>query len=221
MSRSAMTLAANRGMRSTGKGPCTLWRVKVSGHCLLIHDKQVACEYLYLTSNLCFHLPARRPSTMASSTQWSWWPLTRWWTCPLTGVSLPQWTALGRCGPSTGRLRYMWGVGALSRTHLPPLQALLTTTLLSITTPPPSLCHHCNQPLPSTMQPLNPILPPPKPYPPPTPSPHSVMTVFARGHTLIRTHIHTFTLDQRPTLPSQIKHNSEKNDWSPTTVNIQ
>lgn len=136
-------------------------------------------------TDLCFPSPALRPSTMASSTQWSWWPLTRWWTCPLTGVSLPQWTALGRCGPSTGRLHYTWGVGALSRTHLPPLQALLTTTLLSITTLPPSLCHHRNQPLPLTMQPFNPVLPPRKPYPPPTPSPPLVMTVFARSHILI------------------------------------
>lgn len=131
----------------------------------------------------CFPSPAPRPSTMASSTRWSWWPLTRWWTCPLMGGSLPQWTALGQCGPSTGRLHYTWGVGALSRTHLPPLQALLTTTLLSITTPPPSLCHHRNQPLPSTMQPFNPILPPPTRT---LSSTHTIMTVFVRAHTVIR-----------------------------------
>lgn len=208
MSRSAMTPAASQDMPSTGKVPCALWMAEVYCHCWLIPDGKVAFVFLYLMSNLCFPLPVLRLSTMASSTQWSWWPLTRWWTCPLMGVSLPQWTALGRCGPSTGRLRYTWGVGALSRTHLPPLQALLTTTLLSITTPPPSLCHHRNQPLPSTMQPFNPVLPPPKPkpYPPPTPSPPSVMTVFARGHILTHNtkicidlplcHMHTFIMNK-------------------------
>lgn len=113
-------------------------------------------------SHLCFSCPVLKPSTMVSSTPWSWWPSTKWWTCPLTEGSLPQWTALGRCGPSIGRLRYTWGVGALSRTHLPPLQALLTTTLLFSHHPPPPLCHHRNQVLPvnhASSRPINTLHP--------------------------------------------------------------
>lgn len=79
---------------------------------------------------------------------------------------------------------YVGGRGPLQNT--PPSSA---GTLNYYTTvnhhPSPSLCYHRNQPLPSAMQPLNPILPSPKSYPPPTPSPPSPMTVFARGQILI------------------------------------
>lgn len=178
MSRSAMIPAASLDMQSTGKELCPVLKGSSSpdagwfqhSHYVLFPirglNKGLSYLILYLTS--LFPFAVLRPSMMASSTQWSWWPSTRWWTCPLMGVSLPQWTALGRCGPSTGRLHYTWGVGALSRTHLPPLQALLTTTLLSITpspfalSPPQPTLPQNHATLPASTQTL--LHPPP--YPP-------------------------------------------------------
>lgn len=74
---------------------------------------------------------------------------------------------------------YVGGRGPLQNT--PPSSA---GTLNYYTTvnhpPPPSLCRHCNQPLPPSCDPS------PKPPPPSTPSLPSVSTVFARGHTPVR-----------------------------------
>lgn len=92
----------------------------------------------YLDSNVAFvisHLlsispSARRPLMMVSSTQWNWWPLTRWWTCRLMAVCPPPWAAWEQWGPSMETLRYTWGVGA-QRRYLAPLQALAINTTVN------------------------------------------------------------------------------------------